>query len=82
MQYSSARRIKSELATGLPSSLIATQPDHRYNPVGYVLSANKDAEDEKLQRRRAMIEDRARRAEREAATRIAKPRAKENVVRS
>ena len=62
--------------------LIATQPDHRYNPVGYVLSANKDAEDEKLQRRRAMIEDRARRAEREAATRVAKPRAKENVVRS
>jgi multimeric flavodoxin WrbA len=62
--------------------LVTTQPDHRYNPVGYVLSANKDAEDEKLQRRRAMIEDRARRAERQASTRIATPQTKGNAVGS
>jgi hypothetical protein len=49
---------------------LVKEPAHRYNPVGYVLSANKDAEDEKLQRRRRMTEDRAMRMQRQASTRI------------
>ena len=42
---------------------------NKYNPVGYILSADKDAEDEKLQRREAMVEDRRQRLAREAAER-------------
>ena len=42
----------------------------QYNPVGYVLSADKDAEDQKLQRRAAMVEDRKARLEREARARL------------
>jgi hypothetical protein len=44
--------------------------DLRYNPVGYILSAHKDAEDQKLQRRRAMIEDRTTILQREAQARL------------
>jgi multimeric flavodoxin WrbA len=76
--FAKAVSLSERLVTG--RLLVTTRPPHRYNPVGYVLSANKDAEDEKLQRRRAMIEDRALRAERQAATRIATPRIKGNVV--
>lgn len=42
----------------------------KYNPVGYVLSANKDAEDEKMQRRAAMVEDRAAKLEGQARARL------------
>jgi multimeric flavodoxin WrbA len=42
----------------------------RYHPVGYVLSAHKDAEDEKLRRRQAMIDDRAALLEQEARARL------------
>ena len=70
-----SRSISTELRRRSKSngtSSIFTQPEHRYNPVGYVLSANKDAEDEKLQRRRRMTEDRALRMQRQASTRILK----------
>lgn len=43
---------------------------NKYNPVGYVLSAHKDAEDEKLNRRKAMLDDRRERLAREANERI------------
>ena len=49
---------------------LSVSPGHRYHPVGYVLSANKDAEDERLQRRRAMVRDREARMAREAAIRL------------
>jgi multimeric flavodoxin WrbA len=42
----------------------------KYNPVGYVLSAVKDAEDEKLKRRREVMEDRVSRARQDAARRL------------
>lgn len=42
----------------------------RYRPVGYVLSAHKDAEDEKLRRREAMVDDRANMLEQEARARL------------
>lgn len=45
----------------------------KYNPVGYILSAEKDKEDQKLNRRRAATEDRNRRAHEEAAARLAQP---------
>jgi multimeric flavodoxin WrbA len=49
------------------------QPSYRYHPVGYVLSANKDAEDEKLKRRHAMVRDRAEEMARQAAVRLKRP---------
>jgi hypothetical protein len=42
----------------------------RYNPTGYVLSAAKDAEDEKQGKRRELIEDRTRRLREMAAERL------------
>lgn len=42
----------------------------KYNPVGYVLSANKDVEDERLKLRVKMMEDRIESARKEAAMRI------------
>ena len=42
----------------------------KYNPVGYVLSANKDLEDERLERRRRMVEARERHLGREAIARL------------
>lgn len=44
--------------------------DLRYKPVGYILSAHKDAEDEKMQQRRAMIEDRTNNLQQQAQTRL------------
>jgi hypothetical protein len=67
-ELAKAVALSERLIAGRLSEL--TQPGHRYNPVGYVLSANKDAEDEKLQRRRRMTEDRAFRLQRQANTRI------------
>jgi multimeric flavodoxin WrbA len=46
------------------------KPSYRYHPVGYVLSANKDAEDEKLKRRHAMVRDRAEKMVRQAGQRL------------
>jgi hypothetical protein len=43
----------------------------RYNPTGYVLSAEKDKEDEKLKVRTAMQSDRLRRQAQDAAQRLA-----------
>jgi multimeric flavodoxin WrbA len=43
----------------------------KYNPVGYVLSAMKDAEDEKMKARRAMIEERVERSAQASKTRLA-----------
>jgi multimeric flavodoxin WrbA len=42
----------------------------RYNPVGYVLAAMKDVEDQKLQRRRKMIEHRIARAKDDPRLRV------------
>ncbi len=42
----------------------------QYNPVGYVLSAAKDKEEETLRKRKAMAADRAERASREAEVRL------------
>lgn len=42
----------------------------RYNPVGYVLAALKDVEDQKMQRRRQMIEDRVARAKQDPRLKI------------
>jgi multimeric flavodoxin WrbA len=42
----------------------------RYNPVGYVLSAVKDAEDQKMKRRREIIEERVARARQAGDQRI------------
>jgi multimeric flavodoxin WrbA len=44
--------------------------DLRYKPVGYVLSADKDSEDEKMRRREAMIEDRTSTLQQEAHRRL------------
>ncbi len=46
------------------------RPSYQYHPVGYVLSANKDAEDEKLKRRNTMVRDRAKEMARQAAVRL------------
>jgi len=43
---------------------------NKYNPVGYVLSSNKDAEDEKLDRRKAMAADRSERLLQQARERV------------
>ncbi|GAB4375100.1 MAG: hypothetical protein Kow0075_01260 [Salibacteraceae bacterium] len=43
----------------------------KYNPVGYVLSAVKDAEDERLNKRQAMVEDRIKNTREVAKTRLA-----------
>ena len=48
----------------------ARNHDLRYKPVGYILSAHKDAEDEMMQQRRAMIEDRAFYLQQEAKARL------------
>ncbi|HXZ03115.1 MAG TPA: NAD(P)H-dependent oxidoreductase [Stellaceae bacterium] len=49
---------------------LSVNPGHRYHPVGYVLSANKDAEDDRLKRRRLMVDDREARMAREASIRL------------
>jgi multimeric flavodoxin WrbA len=49
---------------------LAVNPGHQYHPVGYVLSANKDVEDERLHSRGRMVEDRAARSAREASIRL------------
>jgi multimeric flavodoxin WrbA len=52
----------------------ASRVEHlKYNPVGYVLSAMKDAEDEKMKRRREMIETRMDQARRAVARRLVPP---------
>lgn len=61
-------RVADRLTAGRLSE--ARQRIRKYNPVGYVLSANKDAEDEKLRRRAAMVEDREARLENEARMRL------------
>ncbi|MCI0642117.1 MAG: NAD(P)H-dependent oxidoreductase [Gemmataceae bacterium] len=49
----------------------ASKVEHlKYNPVGYVLSAMKDEEDQKMQRRRDMIESRMEHARRMVALRL------------
>jgi multimeric flavodoxin WrbA len=55
----------------------------KYNPVGYVLAAMKDAEDQKLKRRRDMIENRMERARQMVGLRLlpdAKPEARREAV--
>ena len=52
----------------------ASRVEHlKYNPVGYVLSAMKDAEDEKMKRRREMIEARMDRARQAVELRVLPP---------
>jgi multimeric flavodoxin WrbA len=46
------------------------QPSNRYHPVGYILSASKDVEDEKLKKRHTMVRDRAEKMLRQAAVRL------------
>jgi multimeric flavodoxin WrbA len=48
----------------------ARSRDLRYKPVGYVLSAHKDAEDEKMQQRRVTIEDRTSHLQQQAQARL------------
>jgi multimeric flavodoxin WrbA len=48
----------------------ARSHDLRYQPVGYILSAHKDLEDEKMQQRRAMIEDRTHDLQQQAQARL------------
>jgi len=60
--------LAERLAAGRLAS--GSRPDHRYRPIGYVLSADKDVEDEKLQRRRAVAAERAARISREASARL------------
>ena len=48
----------------------ARSHDLRYKPVGYILSAHKDHEDEKMRRREAMIDDRAATLQQEAQVRL------------
>ena len=45
----------------------------KYNPVGYVLSANKDLEDQRMHKREKMVEARERRLANEAIDRLARP---------
>lgn len=63
-----ALQLADRLAAGRLA--LSVNPGQRYHPVGYVLSANKDAEDERLQRRRVMVQDREARMAREAAIRL------------
>lgn len=49
---------------------LARNRDQKYRPVGYILSAHKDAEDEKMQRRNAMIEDRMSVLQQQAKARL------------
>ncbi|HHN77195.1 MAG TPA: flavodoxin family protein [Phycisphaerales bacterium] len=58
------------LATGRLINAAEDGGGVRYNPVGYVLSAEKDKESETLERRRRMTADRAERARQEAAVRL------------
>lgn len=70
------------LAEGLRTALHATTRltagrlarscvhEHRYTPVGYVLSVEKEAEDEKMRRRSAMLNDRKNRLATEAHSRL------------
>jgi multimeric flavodoxin WrbA len=48
----------------------ARSRDLRYKPVGYILSAHKDLEDEKMRRREAMIDDRTGILQQEAQARL------------
>lgn len=48
----------------------ARSRDLKYKPVGYVLSAHKDAEDEKLKRRESMINDRLTSLQTDARSRL------------
>jgi multimeric flavodoxin WrbA len=45
-------------------------PEYRYTPVGYVLSVEKEAEDERMSRRSAMLDDRKNRLAMEAHRRL------------
>lgn len=71
-QFAEAVGRASRLAAGrLRAALDAdVDPTIRYNPVGYVLSADKDREDERLSRRRVLVEERRARIEADAAARL------------
>ena len=65
--HSCERLMKGKLAT------YSHDQEHlKYKPIGYVLSAVKDKEDEKLSRREAMMDERYRRNEDKLATKIEK----------
>jgi multimeric flavodoxin WrbA len=49
---------------------LSSEPGLRYHPVGYVLSANKDLEDERLKRRSEMVDEREARLTQEASIRL------------
>ncbi len=59
-----------KFSTGRIASNVTNQQVHNYNPVGYILSAVKDAEDEKLKLRGVMIDDRISRQKKETENRI------------
>jgi multimeric flavodoxin WrbA len=68
------RTVAQEVARATAGRLVthSSEVQHfKYNPVGYVLSAMKDAEDEKMKRRREMIEERVARASESGRKRLA-----------
>jgi multimeric flavodoxin WrbA len=67
---SGALQMASRLAAGRLA--LSADVDRRYRPIGYVLSADKDAEDERMRRRNAVIADREAIMARDAMTRLRK----------
>lgn len=62
------------LAAGRLASFVhSQQAAGRYNPVGYILSADKDREDEKLQVRATLVAERHRRLAEDAEARLVLP---------
>ena len=69
--FASALQFSDDLAAGRLALSKNTAALRRYNQIGYVLSADKDVEDEKMQRRREAGEERKARVLKEAKNRLA-----------
>ncbi len=68
-QFAWTLRQARRLAAGRLASAQADR-ETKYNPVGYVLSANKDLEDERMQRRNKMVQSRKLRLQEDAEKRL------------
>lgn len=62
--------VASRMTVGRLLAAVESPPVAKYNPVGYILSAEKDKEDVKLRRREAATRDRLERAQEQAAARL------------
>ncbi len=72
MEFSRTLALAARLAAGRLALAAETSPGSHYSPVGYVLSADKDAEDDRLQRRREPALARRDRKVLEARERLAR----------